>query len=93
MINKKYIKNAPLCLGFLFIALTSIRTISNPEFWTHLSHNKLGNLAPSYLQNELIKLAESLDENCIMMLERWPSPAPHMRRGNDGELPQKRVKF
>ena len=52
MIDKKYIKNAPLCLGFLFIALTGIRTISNPEFWTHLSLHKLGNLTPSYLQNE-----------------------------------------
>ena len=51
MIDKKYIKNAPLCLGFLFIALTGIRTISNPEFWTHLSLHKLGNLTPSYLQN------------------------------------------
>ena len=54
MINSKFIKNIPLYIGFLFLALISIRTISNPLFWTHLSYNKLGNLTPSYLQSEQI---------------------------------------
>ena len=54
MINSKFIKNIPLYIGFLFLALISIRTISNPVFWTHLSYNKLGNLTPSYLQSEQI---------------------------------------
>ena len=50
--KKKYIKIIPLFLGLLFIAIRGIRTISNPEFWTHLSYGKLGDLPLSYLQNE-----------------------------------------
>ena len=50
--KKKYIKIIPLFLGLLFIAIRGIRTISNPEFWTHLSHGKLGDLPLSYIQNE-----------------------------------------
>ena len=50
--KKKYIKIIPLFLGLLFIAIRGIRTISNPEFWTHLSLGKLGDLHLSYIQNE-----------------------------------------
>ena len=50
--KKKYIKIIPLFLGLLFIAIRGIRTISNLEFWTHLSLGKLGDLPLSYIQNE-----------------------------------------
>ena len=54
-----------LLLGLLFIAICSIRTISSPEFWSHLAQASYG-FKLSWIQSEISSHISYLYDHILM---------------------------